>query len=264
VWPVFVAMIPIFVLEALQMCYHDGLFKNMTIVYGLLLYVLLFGYMVFAIKRYERWLSDNYADLEDKKVWLSQVVLLFFVLLFVLYVLVDSNLHFIYYLLHIVELVLFILLLWRVESLPTLKNSNSPLLESLESEAVDEAADESLSNIESLLQRHCVDRQLYLQHDLNLQQLAQTIGTNRTYLSQYFSRKGISYNIYINDLRINHFISRYKESAADRQPIAYQQLARECGYSSYSTFSLAFKQRTGQSVSAWIRSTDSKKPISGV
>ena len=35
-----------------------------------------------------------------------------------------------------------------------------------------------------------------------------------------------------------------------------QQLAIESGYHSYSTFSLAFKQRTGQSVTAWMRESD--------
>ena len=56
-----------------------------------------------------------------------------------------------------------------------------------------------------LLQRHCIDEQLYLQHDLNLLQLAKAIGTNRFYLSQYFSQQGTTYNAYINGLRIEHF-----------------------------------------------------------
>ena len=111
-----------------------------------------------------------------------------------------------------------------------------------------------LAQIERLWAEHCVDTQLYLQHDLTVQQLAQAIGTNRLYLSQYFSRQGITYNTYINNLRINHFISRYQEAVAAGKPIVAQQLASESGYRSYSTFSLAFKQRTGQSVTAWIHS----------
>ena len=107
--------------------------------------------------------------------------------------------------------------------------------------------------MEQLLVEHCVDTQLYLQHDLTLQQLAQSVGTNRFYLSQYFSRQGITYNTYINNLRINHFISRYNELSQAEQPIIAQQLASESGYRSYSTFSLAFKQRMGQSVTAWMR-----------
>ena len=114
---------------------------------------------------------------------------------------------------------------------------------------------ETLAQIERLLTEHCVSTQLYLQHDLTLQQLAQAVGTNRSYLSQYFSRQGITYNTYINNLRINHFISHFQEVVAARLPFNLQQLASDSGYRSYSTFSLAFKQRTGQSVTAWMRNT---------
>ena len=54
-----------------------------------------------------------------------------------------------------------------------------------------------------LLQKHCIDTGLYLQHDLNKAQVAQAIGTNRTYLSLYFMRQETTYNAYINDLRIH-------------------------------------------------------------
>jgi AraC-like DNA-binding protein len=84
-------------------------------------------------------------------------------------------------------------------------------------------------------------------------QLASAIGTNRTYLGQYFSNQGITYNAYINDLRIQHFISLYREAVATQQTFTAQQLASKSGYRSYSTFSLAFKQRMGQSVTVWMR-----------
>ena len=100
-----------------------------------------------------------------------------------------------------------------------------------------------------------MDTQLYLQHDLTLHHLALAIGTNRTYLGLYFARQGITYNTYINDLRINHFVSLCQAAAAAHQPIVAQQLASDSGYRSYSTFSLAFKQRMGRSVTAWMHET---------
>ena len=185
-----------------------------------------------------------------------------FVLLFVLYVLVDTNLNLIF-LLHASELVFFGLLVWRVETLPQLEESvqsqmHSPSepensnLTPLTSQPSPPIVNIDLAQIERLLAEYCVAPQLFLQHDLTLQQLAQAVGTNRTYLSQYFSRQGITYNTYINNLRINHFICRCGEATAAGQPIVARQLASESGYRSYSTFSLAFKQRTGQSVTAWI------------
>lgn len=257
IWPVFVAMIPFMVLAALQLIYPDHSFMEMAFIYNLSLYVVFFVYMVFAVRRYGQWLNNNYADLENKKIWLSQAVSLAFVLLFILYVLVDTY-TILLYLLHIIELVFFGLLLWRVETLPQLDSIST---EEACSESVQEEHPSAtllyidLVQMEQLLAERCMGTQLYLQHELTLNQLAQTIGTNRFYLSQYFSRQGITYNTYINNLRINHFISLYQEALQNGQPIIAQQLASDSGYRSYSTFSLAFKQRMGQSVTAWMRDT---------
>ena len=288
IWPVFVAMVPFLVLGGVLMVHPSQHILLVAIAYVVLLYVLFTVYMVFAVRRYGRWLNDNYADLENKKVWLSQVVTLTCLLLFMLYTLVDIDAILLMFLLHFTELALFGLLLWRVETLPrldslspnpspsregsvcspegtTAEKSKAPLStwigaggEAVWGEAPSlwrGVGSETLAEIEQLLKEHCVATQLYLQHDLTLQQLAQAVGTNRSYLSQYFSRQGITYNTYINNLRINHFINRYQELAAAGQPVVAQQLASESGYRSYSTFSLAFKQRTGQTVTAWMHDT---------
>ena len=247
VWPALAAVIPFVLLTGLYMAYPNSQLELYAAGYLLLLGLVFSGYMIFAIRQYGRWLNDNYADLENKKVWLSQTVSLVCMLLFVLYVL-ATDMVFIW-LIHIIELVLVVLLLWRVETLPQL--NNTPPTQAQQAPAASVNID--LAQIERQLAEHCAAPQLYLQHDLTLQQLAQAIGTNRFYLSQYFSRQGITYNTYINNLRVNHFICRYQQVVAAGMPVVAQQLASESGYRSYSTFSLAFKQRTGQSVTAWMR-----------
>ena len=248
VWPALVALIPFVALWGAYMAFPSILIEQITAAYLVLLGLLFAVHMVVAIRQYGRWLNDNYADLENKKVWLSQTVSLVCMLLFVLYVL-ATDMVFIW-LIHIIELALVVLLLWRVETLPQLENT-PPILS--QQAPAGESVNIDLAQIERQLAEHCVATQLYLKHDLTLQQLAQAIGTNRFYLSQFFSRQGITYNTYINNLRINHFISRYQEVVAAGMPVVAQQLASESGYRSYSTFSLAFKQRTGQSVTAWMR-----------
>ncbi|MBQ6548905.1 MAG: AraC family transcriptional regulator, partial [Prevotella sp.] len=99
----------------------------------------------------------------------------------------------------------------------------------------------------------CIDTQLYLQHDMTLAQLAKSIGTNRYYLSQYFSSLDMNYNTYINDLRINHFVGLYREALDTQRSFTVQQLALESGYRSYSTFSDVIKRKTGKSVRAWMK-----------
>ena len=258
IWPASAALIPIVVLGVLQIIYPEGSFMEIAGIYILSLYVLFTGYMMVAIRQYGRWLNDNYADLENKKVWLSQVLLLFFLLLLILYSLVNTD-NILIFILHVIELVLFGLLLWRVETLPQLENTTmepeffEPAPEDSQPSALNSKPLNIPSNIEQLLDEHCVDTQLYLQHELTLNQLAQAIGTNRFYLSQYFSREGITYNTYINNLRINHFMTLFRKATDAGQSITAQQLAHDSGYRSYSTFSLAFKHRTGQSVTAWMR-----------
>jgi AraC-like DNA-binding protein len=251
VWPALAAMIPFVLLVGAYMVYPMEIIQQIAAGYLVLLSLVFTGHMVTAIRRYERWLNENYADLENKRVWLSLAVSLVCMLLFVIYVL-AVNMVFIW-LIHIIELVLVGLLLWRVETLPCL--SNTPNNNQTEQPTAAPVTID-LSHIEQLLKERCVAKELYLQHDLTLQQLAQAIGTNRTYLSQYFSRQSITYNTYINNLRINHFISHYEAATAAGQDFTAQQLAEKSGYHSYSTFSTAFKQRMGQSVTAWMRDAD--------
>jgi AraC-like DNA-binding protein len=251
VWPALVTMIPFVALCGAVMAFPSKLFEQITVAYLVLLGLLFTVHMIFAIRQYGRWLNDNYADLENKKVWLCQAVALGCMLLFVLYVLaVDMVL---IWFIHIIELVLVGLLLWRVETLPLLAQNTaepSPNPQHLTPTSTISTID--LEQIDRLLKEHCVATQLYLQHELSLQDLAQAIGTNRSYLSQYFSRKSITYNTYINNLRIDYFIKRYQELTAARQAVVAQELAYESGFSSYRTFSRAFTQRMGQSVTTWM------------
>ena len=287
VWPVAVASIPIAVLGVLQMAFPARQFLVPALVYSLVAYVAFTVYMVFAVRQYGRWLLDNYADLEHKEVWLSHTLLLLLLLLVVVYGFASDDPSF--FLIRIADFVLFGLLLWRVETLPQLEEQeNQPLpvgmrvaspsaeelerktitdeTEIIEKEFIDSTPSQGgsggespvsidLDQIEQLLKKHCADAQLYLQPNLTLPQLASAIGTNRSYLSQYFSRQSITYNTYINNLRINYFVSRCQEAAKAGQPIVARQLASESGFGSYSTFARAFVQRTGQSVTAWMRET---------
>ena len=277
VWPALISLVPLLALGGLQLFYPNPYFMHITIAYIITVYVIFSVYMVFAVRRYGQWLNDNYADLEHKRVWLCQVVSLFCLFLFILYALVDTD-TILLYILHLIEIVLFALLLWRVETLPTLADNTVEVNAEAIADGITETTAEvitdgitpepshpltssplknslDLAQIEQLLAEHCIDTKLYLRHDLTLQQLAQAIGINRFYLSQFFSRHGMTYNAYINDLRVNHFVCLYSEAVTTRQPITAQQLAYDSGYRSYSTFSLAFKQRMGVTVTTWVRET---------
>ncbi|MDV3122488.1 helix-turn-helix domain-containing protein [Segatella copri] len=264
-WPVGVMTAPLVVLMVAGIVTRSEAY--MPMVYG---YLLLFGiglvaYMVHALRQYGRWLRDNFADLEHKEVWHTFVVLAVIVLMLGYYVGGDGSIAYAY-IVQVCGIVLIGHLLWRVETLSDLsitqpltieipEDGKTGIEDDGEHQSSDTLSDATFEQIGSLLKKHCADTQLYLQPDLTLPQLASAIGTNRSYLSQYFSRQSITYNTYINNLRINYFVSRCQEAAKAGQPIVAQQLAEESGFSTYRTFSRAFMLRTGQSVSAWMRET---------
>ena len=241
-WPIFVVMTPCAVLAVLQIAMPSVDLTTPNKVYGLVLVVAFMIYMVVAVRQYGRWLRDNYADPEHKEVWVSLTLLIGLMLLLMCYEYTDD--YVMNTIAHIIGFPLAGLLLWRVETLKDL---------STDSLALEPYLKGGTSHIGQLLVKHCEDTQLYLQTDLTLSQLSAAVGVNRYYLSQYFASRGTSYYEYIHNLRIRHFIARYRELAAAQKPIVAQQLAQESGYHSYSTFSAAFRQRMHKNVTDWMR-----------
>ena len=262
-WPIVVVMTPCAVIAVLQVALPSIDLTTPNKVYGLILAVAFIIYMVVAVRQYRRWLRENYADLEHKEVWLTFTLLIGLVLLLMCYEYTDN--YVMSTIAHLAGFPLAGLLLWRVETLKDLSiESHAPASElpskvcpsehpvMAPCEAKNPSTKGTASHIGQLLAKHCEETQLYLQTDLTLSQLSVAVGVNRYYLSQYFTSQGTSYYEYIHDLRVAYFIARYRELAAAHKSIVAQQLARESGYNSYSTFSAAFKQRMHKSVTAWM------------
>ena len=261
-WPVGVMTAPLVVLMVAGIVTRSEAY--MPMVYG---YLLLFGiglvaYMVHALRQYGRWLRDNFADLEHKEVWHTFVVLAVIVLMLGYYVGGDGSIAYAY-IVQVCGIVLIGHLLWRVETLSDLsitqpltieipEDGKTGIEDDGEHQSSDTLSDATFEQIGSLLKLRCKDARLYLHHDLTLAQLAQAIGSNRTYLGLYFSSQNTTYNNYINGLRILHFVSLYHEAVTDGRDFTAKKLALESGYRSYTTFSVAFKQRMGQSVTEWM------------
>ena len=241
-WPIFVVVTPCAVIAVLQTALPSVDLTTPNKIYGLVIVVAFIIYMVVAVRQYGRWLRDNYADLEHKEVWISLTLLIGLMILITSFEYTDN--YVMNTIVHLIGFPLAGLLLWRVETLKDL---------STDSLAPEPSLKGGTSHIGQLLVKHCEDAQLYLQTDLTLQQLSAAVGVNRYYLSRYFASRGTSYYEYIHNLRIRHFIARYRELAAAGKPIVAQQLAQESGYHSYSTFSAAFRQRMHKNVTDWMR-----------
>ena len=241
-WPVAVMMAPMIAGNAWDLATRSYALLPMIYGYYLLMCVGLILYMIRASRQYGRWLRDNFSDLEHKEVWQSFVVLAAMLLMFAIYALANESRTYVYAML-VVCTVLIGYLLWRVETLSDLSDTVSRKTRTFRTIA---------GNIGPLLKQHCEEPQLYLQYDISLAQLATQIGVNRSYLSKHFASQGITYNAYINGLRIQHFVKLYREAVATHQPVTAQQLAYQSGFRNYNTFSAAFKRMMGMNTTEWM------------
>ena len=252
-WPWIVAQVPTAVIAVEGFITHNTDCMDIMHYWQVAVISTFVAYYIYALIQYGRWLRENYADLEHKEVWQS---LLFVVVLFVVYEIYSTNPGVMSreYLAQLNTVAIVAFLLWRVETLQQLdvkEEEEQPVAEG--QEETDNANVSIPSNIGTLLQVYCEKPQLYLQHDLTLTQLCEQLGTNRTYMGQYFVQQEITYNAYVNGLRIDHFERLYRDAIAKSRTFTVQQLAHESGFRSYSTFAAAFKQLKGQTASEWMK-----------
>ncbi len=290
-WPVGVVVAPFVAIMALSVATRSDALMPLLYACFVVMAAGIVAYMAVALKQYGRWLRDNYADLEHKELWQSFLVLAFILSGLGIYTFDIDALTY-EYSLQMLDVALICYLLWRVETLSDLSLHTSdigmanseesyggggdydiaqashsedddpqtpPAEDGGHSPAIRQRTSSPLAmskNIGPLLKQHCEQRQIYLQYDISLAQLAMLIGTNRVYLSRHFAEQGTTYNAYINGLRIRHFVSLYREAVQAHQPITVQQLAHQSGFRSYGTFNTAFKQCMGMTATEWMRTAD--------
>lgn len=101
---------------------------------------------------------------------------------------------------------------------------------------------QELSWIGHLIQKNCVETQLYLEEDLTIENFARKVGSNRTYISRYLASQGLTYYTYINKLRIDYALEQIRQS---KGKLSYADVAIKSGYRNINTFRRAFKEITG-------------------
>lgn len=84
-------------------------------------------------------------------------------------------------------------------------------------------------------------KQFYLDSDVNIDWIANTLGTNRHYVSDYFNKVlHCTFNEYINNLRLNYAAKLIKEGRVQKSQICYK-----AGFNNDHTFRRLFKQKFG-------------------
>lgn len=101
------------------------------------------------------------------------------------------------------------------------------------------ATPDEVPDLGRLIEERFIAPQLYLNPQLKLGDMAQAIGTNRTYLSQYLNKAlGTSFYEYVNALRLEHALRLIEHSQ-----YSIKSIAAIAGFNSYSTFRRAFLAR---------------------
>lgn len=84
-------------------------------------------------------------------------------------------------------------------------------------------------------------KQFYLDPDVNIDWIAQKLGTNRHYVSDYFNKVlHCTFNEYINNLRLNYAAKLIREGRVAKSQICY-----DAGFGNDHTFRRLFKQKFG-------------------
>ena len=120
-WPWLVAQIPVVVAAIVGIVQRSEFWGYEVAHYWQLAVIVVFvTYYIYALRRYGRWLLDNYADLDRKEVWQS---LVFVLVLLVVYVVYTSNAGELMreYMSQVISIVIIAFLLWRVETLQELE-----------------------------------------------------------------------------------------------------------------------------------------------
>lgn len=199
---------------------------------------------------YERRIEEQHSDLEHRYLWR------FFYPagLFIITMMIGLSLSFhrdsyillsIYFIFNIIST---ISLVWAADNLEgdPVQEDTKDDDETNELAEIDEFTKKRFEAIEAALNKELKKRPFYLDPKLNINYLARKIGSNRTYLGQYFRYKGTTFYSYINSLRIEHACKMIEEGN-----LIISEIAFDCGFNSLRTFRRVFYEQKGCSPSEW-------------
>ncbi len=105
------------------------------------------------------------------------------------------------------------------------------------------------------IQKLFVRDRIYLNNKLTIQDVAQMVGTNRTYVSSIVNQNvGVNFCSYVNNFRMEELERQILECPEQTN----QNLAESCGFGSIDSLKRAVHAKTGLSVTAWKTSIKQK------
>lgn len=247
-----------------------------------LIYVAIFSVVVLVrlaalIVRYNRFIRNNYSNLERVNLnWLYSVVVVFVVSIVVWTIYLFNHNHLMKSVYYIISLIAWIMLIARskkqievtFDSAATRRchfasNSSESATPSdepqNEEQCSEEAADSSQlsEQMKTQLEELMSVREIYLNSHLTLSDLAAELGTNRTYLSNYLNRElKVSFYDYVNSFRVKR-ACRMIDADPD---VTVHAIVESCGFNSVSTFRRSFSREIGRTYGEYRQNVLSQSP----
>jgi len=143
-----------------------------------------------------------------------------------------------------------------------LDRSDVQLPGDVETENINAIAEDKAPNIHfvqliSKLEKLMSEEQLYLNHEISLDEIATKLESNRTYLSKAINQVyNTNFISYLNDLRIKDSIRIISQKESARFSI--EGIAKEVGFNNRITFISAFKKYTGVTPSFFMKNLNVK------
>ena len=196
-------------------------------------------HLIFALRRYNRMLVDNFSNIEHIHVgWLKSVSVMFIACLIVWIVscfysswVVDS----IY---QLTLMLMWIVLLYYADKQQPIKDTHV-LYSEAEAASNEPQGNFSANRLKELMN----EERVWLNAHLSLSDLASLIGTNRTYLSNYLNQTlNTTFYDYINHYRLEAALKMMEETNSNA---TITEIAEACGFNSLSTFRRVFMRAKG-------------------
>lgn len=238
--------VPFVVMSLLYVLTQNHLFYMLLWVLSLAYGLWCIVWVIHDLPRYHRWLKNEYSYQENINLhWLRGVTLLFFIILCIWVVdciypstLIDT----IYILSSLVGWMVVCYFINRqelvikevIDSLPA--ETAEPLAPAAADGETEESDNERIQLLSEQLEKLFTVDKVYLEPRLRLVDLAQKLGTNRTYLSNFFNKeRQTTFYEFVNGYRISH-----SENLLTTTDYTLDVVAELSGFNSLSTFRRAF------------------------
>lgn len=264
-WQLATILLPFVLLGVLFALTGNDIYYSINLVFTIALGIILYIVFEFAIRKHEKILENNVSNLEYFDLQWTAKILRVLILLCVLWEIESfsqktwfnggGNVN------YVVDSLWNIICIWVVISFtkgvikqkiftfePINENDSTTQSDILEKKAFYKEA--ISQDIDSIIEKN----EYFLNKSLTLSVLANILGTNRQYLSNYINNeKHVSFYDYINRFRLKRVEELLQEQVNKQNQHSLEEIASLSGFNSYATFLRCFSKVYGTTPSKYLQ-----------